>query len=456
MTSAARLPIPDLSRAVLIGTSDYRHADRLPALPAVRNNLTDLLVALTAPDTGILTRQRCTTIDTPDTPDSFLDRLHTVADQAQDLLVVYYGGHGLLHETKDDVLYLTVRQTNPKRPAGNAVPFSWVREAIQHSPARTKLLILDCCYSGAAIGAMSGNAVNPRDIEVSGTCVITSSPWNKISHSPRGDQHTAFTGELIRLLLHGSPIEGEPLTVPALYRGLRAALANRQLPLPKLQATDSSVDLLLRRTPGAEPPRTTLPPPEAEPTQPPLTEPDNDTGTPRADAHTGSAGRQWQAPPPPPRTPPGSGAGVQPGWLRYVRATLWFFTVFGFGMLIGGLVGANAGKDEKLIQEDQQSALYGAIAFVVGAALLIMLRARGVKYSTMRPAPQPRWLAKLSSTWALVVLLALSLLFAIAVPTNGEVTPEQGSALALDVGGAIVFGSSALACALALLRRITR
>lgn len=63
---------------------------------------------MTAPDTGILTRQRCTTIDTPDTPDSFLDRLHTVADQAQDLLVVYYAGHGILHETKDDVLYLTV------------------------------------------------------------------------------------------------------------------------------------------------------------------------------------------------------------------------------------------------------------------------------------------------------------------------------------------------------------
>jgi len=59
------------------------------------------------------------------------------------------------------------------------------------------VLILDCCYSGMAVGAMSTGAIDVREVAVGGTAVITSSPPNKISLSPPGDRHTAFTGELI-------------------------------------------------------------------------------------------------------------------------------------------------------------------------------------------------------------------------------------------------------------------
>ncbi|WP_370945890.1 caspase domain-containing protein [Amycolatopsis sp. cg5] len=247
------LPDPALSRAILIGTSDFQRDDRLPNLPAVRNNLTDLVTALTNQRAGIISPEHCTVVDSPDSPGSFMTRLERVANQAEDLLLVYYSGHGIRHETKN-ILYLTVHQSNPDSPRGTAVPFDDVREVIENSPARTKLLILDCCYSGLALGSMSGGGVDQREIAISGTSVLTSSPRNKISHSPPGERNTAFTAELLSLLVKGSRIPDEPLTVNAAYRSLRSAMANRDLPLPKMKAEDTSAALLLRRSvPSASP-----------------------------------------------------------------------------------------------------------------------------------------------------------------------------------------------------------
>lgn len=197
------LPNPALSRAILIGTSDFQRDDRLPNLPAVRNNLTDLFTALTNRRTGIISPEYCTVVDSPDSPGSFMTRLERVANQAEDLLLVYYSEHGIRHETKN-ILYLTVHQSNPDSLRGTAVPFDDVRDVIENSPARTKLLILDCCYSGMALGSMSDGGVDQREIAISGTPVLTSSPRNKISHSPPGERNTAFTSALLSLLVKGS------------------------------------------------------------------------------------------------------------------------------------------------------------------------------------------------------------------------------------------------------------
>lgn len=245
------LPIPELSRAVLIGTSRFTG---LPDLPAVKNNLADLARALTDPATGILPRDRCTTLLSPDSTATFMTRLRAVTRQTEDFLLVYYAGHGIRDQLHEDRLYLAVRETDPDGPDGTAVSFTSVRDAIQDSPARTKVLILDCCYSGMAVGSMSTGTIDVREVAVGGTAVITSSPPNKSSLSPLGDRHTAFTGEMITLLNRGLRIPSEPLTVLTAYRALQVTLAERRLPQPKLKVTDTSSDILLRRTPPPPPP----------------------------------------------------------------------------------------------------------------------------------------------------------------------------------------------------------
>jgi hypothetical protein len=235
----------------LVGTSTFDHADQLPSLAAVRNNLTDLRAVLTDPVTGIFTDEHCLVVAEPRTQTDVVRPLSRLARQAADLLLVYYSGHGVQHPIKDE-LYLAVGSTDREVLSVSAVAFEHIREAIGDSPARTKLLILDCCYSGMAVGAMSTTTLSPNEVRVEGTAVIASSPRNRISYAPPGDRYTAFSAELIRLLRDGPSIGGLPLTVQALFNGLKSAMANRDMPTPQLNSGNTSGELLLRKAP---PPR---------------------------------------------------------------------------------------------------------------------------------------------------------------------------------------------------------
>ena len=64
-----------------------------------------------------------------------------------DLLLFYYSGHGLKDEHGD--LHLAVRDTNMDIVAATALNASFVRNQIDQSNSRRKVVILDCCYSGA-------------------------------------------------------------------------------------------------------------------------------------------------------------------------------------------------------------------------------------------------------------------------------------------------------------------
>jgi hypothetical protein len=241
-------PDPELSRAVLIGASTFDRSDQLPNLPAVHNNLVDLRAVLTNPITGIFAENHCVVVEAPGTPADAVRPLSLLARQAEDLLLIYYSGHGVQHPMRDE-LYLAVGGTDENILSASAVAFETVRDAVENSRARTKLLILDCCYSGLAVGAMSVATLSPREVRIEGTSVIASSPRNKISYAPPGERYTAFSAELIRLLKDGPSIGGVPLTVQALFSGLLAAMANRNMPSPQMSSGNTSGELLLRKPP---------------------------------------------------------------------------------------------------------------------------------------------------------------------------------------------------------------
>ncbi len=111
-----KYPDPQRSRVVLIGTSDYVWSDRLDNLPGVRGNLTGLEQALTEGPAAVFTPRYCTVVDSPDSPASFMRRLKRAADEAEDVLLVYFAGHGLLSST--GVLHLAVGETNPRQIEG--------------------------------------------------------------------------------------------------------------------------------------------------------------------------------------------------------------------------------------------------------------------------------------------------------------------------------------------------
>ncbi|SDE31778.1 caspase, EACC1-associated type [Glycomyces harbinensis] len=236
-----RLPDGAASRALLIGTADYAH---LPKVPASLKNALALQAALQR-HAGLPEEHCRILLDAPGLP-AVGRAVAAATAEADDLLLVYYSGHGFIGP--DDKLYLTLPQTSESLLPWTGIPFEFLHDALRNAPASTRVLILDCCYSGRAtetLGAEERTILG--QIRIGGTFTLTSSPANSVSYAPKGSAHTAFTGALLDLLESGSADAGELLTLHDLYMGLTRTARERGLPLPQRLGTHTADMLSLAR-----------------------------------------------------------------------------------------------------------------------------------------------------------------------------------------------------------------
>jgi Caspase domain len=240
-----RLPDPARSRAVLIGASRYTDRE-LADLPAVHANLTDLHAVLTSDRGTGLPRRHCLVERDPTDGAAIGERLAIAAREAEDLLLIYYAGHGLTWTNRNE-LYLALGNTRSSTVGTSALRCADVRQVFLDSAARTRVLILDCCLSGRAVEqTMAGSAPALLDqVDVHGAYVLTATEPNQLAKAPPGERNTLFTGELLRLLRAGIPGGPELLTLDVLYRSLRASLGRRNLPQPTCNNSDAAAHLAL-------------------------------------------------------------------------------------------------------------------------------------------------------------------------------------------------------------------
>lgn len=245
--------MPDLpdragSRAVLFGVSDYRH---LPAVPAARQNLKSLHGALTEPRAGVFDRSACVERLNPRSVDTFMQNLTRACLDATDVLLVYYSGHGVLDERGR--LHLALGVTDPGRPQGNAVPFELVKEQVERARARVRVLVVDCCFSGKAMGWQAATVAQRQVVEVGeraveivadGMYVLTSTDATELGRFVVGESHTAFTDALLGAL---HPGDGREVRLQDLYGATFATLSRRGLPLPRCRQDDTAGRLIIRR-----------------------------------------------------------------------------------------------------------------------------------------------------------------------------------------------------------------
>jgi hypothetical protein len=252
------LPDPKQSRAILLGTSHYQDPN-LPDLPAVANNLIDLANALTEPG-GLLSASVCTVLlDLPNVP-TLGRQLRRVAAEASDLLLVYYAGHGLIGSDGYE-LYLALRESEFDDPLYSALPFDILRRTIRNSPARTRVLILDCCFSGRAIEDVMAepDSALMGQLEVAGTVLLAATPPNVPAMAPTGARNTAFTGALLSAFRDGIPGGPEFLTLDALYRSAVRTAQVSGLPKPQRRGTATADQLALARNPRSGTPGSAVP-----------------------------------------------------------------------------------------------------------------------------------------------------------------------------------------------------
>ncbi len=242
---SVRLADPERSRIVLVGTPAYTDPG-LPDVPVVANNVTDLAAVLTDPALGGFNAAHCAVVP----PDAGVAQvgevLERAAKEAEDLLLFYYSGHGLLGPRHRE-LFLSLAGTRRDLPAFSAVRFDEIRNVFLGSRAASRVVILDSCFSGRAIGEPLGEEAVLAELEVSGTYTLTSAPANRTALILDGEQHTAFTGRLLDLLRTGSPQAGELLSLGDIYRHLRDRLRSEGLPEPQQRGTATADRLGLAR-----------------------------------------------------------------------------------------------------------------------------------------------------------------------------------------------------------------
>lgn len=248
------MPDPQRSRAVLVGTATYADP-ALHDLPAVAHNIADLTAFLTDEQGTGLPAAHCVPVLDPHGAAQVGDVLAAASDAAEDMLLVYYAGHGLARGSRND-LYLAMPDTRFHGVATSALPCAAVKEIIAGSTAATRVLILDCCASGRAI-EQNMSAVTEallHQVAVQGAFILTATEGPSLALAPTGQQHTLFTGELLAVLRDGVPHQSEFLTMDLLFKDLRRRLGRLNRPLPMCNSTAGAAHLALARN-AAYPPQ---------------------------------------------------------------------------------------------------------------------------------------------------------------------------------------------------------
>lgn len=128
---------------------------------------------------------------------------------ADDLLLIYFSGHGIRDFTDGQLYFATVDtqlvQQNVRR--STAVAAHFVNQLMSNSHSRRQILLLDCCYSGAfkeGMLAKGGNRAGaPEQFDGLGRIVLTAS--DALQYSFEGAQ---VQGEGVRSVFTRALVEG--------------------------------------------------------------------------------------------------------------------------------------------------------------------------------------------------------------------------------------------------------
>jgi len=237
------------ARVLLIGTGQHAEGSGLPSLPAVERSVRDMGEALV--ERCGLGWDRLRLVVDAVTPTEIGLALAEEAERATSLLMIYYVGHGLVGLGGE--LYLATRATDarPGWLAHTALAYNAVRNSLLESSATALVVVLDCCYSGRAIGVLGSPEGEAAGLaQVHGGFVLTSAAASELALAPEGDTYTRFTGEFLNVLRNGDPRGPEQLTLQDIYRYLAKKLPATGGPRPHYIASGRADDLVIVGNPA--------------------------------------------------------------------------------------------------------------------------------------------------------------------------------------------------------------
>lgn len=244
--------------ALLVAVGEYEDP-RLSALRAPQQDVARLAAVLEDPAVGGFDSVRVVV----DAPDHEIRRaLDDVlaSRSSEDLVLVYFSCHGIT--TPQRRLYFAASNTLQDRPSSTAVARTFVNELFEDCRAAGRVLLLDCCFSGAygkGIKASFGGAVLDDDRVGEGYVVLTASnayeyAFEEERLSLEAPQASVFTDVLLEGLSSGeADLNGDGwIDVGELFDYVhRGVTARRRDQTPKFFAHAADTALRIARTGGS-------------------------------------------------------------------------------------------------------------------------------------------------------------------------------------------------------------
>lgn len=270
---AARLGDYEGARVVLIGTGRHDARSDLPDVEAVAPTLMDLREMYV--ERCGLPRQSVTVVHDPPNVEAFGQAITEAKEAAEGMLLIHYVGHGLVAANGTLHLATAGSVSSGDMIRFTALPYDAVRACVAGSRAASRVVVLDCCFAGLALGSLSpdnGAAVTEL-ARIAGALVLTATGSSQLALAPAGDRHTAFSGALLGMLATG--VAGGPpvFTIEEVHRQLERSLPAAGLPRPRLLLSGGVGRLIVADNPAWTP---------AAPADPPVAPPAEGDG-PRPD-----------------------------------------------------------------------------------------------------------------------------------------------------------------------------
>jgi hypothetical protein len=184
--------------ALLVGNGTYDPVrSHLQSLRCPLNDITGMEQILSDPERGAFDK----VVTLGDRPAHEVQRaMQQILSEAtsEDLVIVYYSGHG--KQNREGNLFLAMADTDSKLLESTSVGVATIREFIKLSNCHRVVLILDCCYSGAAGAAfLKGDVSGPLKtfVQARGTYILTGSTQTQAAVEKEKDEYSLFTKHLI-------------------------------------------------------------------------------------------------------------------------------------------------------------------------------------------------------------------------------------------------------------------
>ncbi|MCX5401205.1 caspase family protein [Streptomyces sp. NBC_00102] len=230
----------------MIGNSEFPDdPGELRSLLGPPTDVPALSAALTDPDTGLHRADAVRTVleaTTQRVKDELAEFFGSALPHEQ--LFLYYSGHGLLDLRNR--LRLCASDTTLARLQARSVELGYVNDLIEDCAARSIVVVLDCCFSGAA----TAKGTDPTaQLAGHGRFVMTSSSHGGVSaDAEAAGMASPFTRHLVTGLRSGAPGRDGLVTAFDVYRYVHGRLrSSGQIPHMKTQAGVGAIPLARRR-----------------------------------------------------------------------------------------------------------------------------------------------------------------------------------------------------------------